>query len=54
MIVEAVWVPWIAHSVKRQQWITRNSFGKLVLWGIPAGLLIAFLGWWSAHALLGP
>lgn len=52
--VGVVRVPWIAHTVKRRQWIMRNSFGKLILWGIPASLLIAYLGWWSANALLGP
>lgn len=52
--VEVVRVPWIAHTIKRRRRTMRSSYEKYVLWAIPAGLLIAFLGWWSANALLGP
>ena len=53
-MVEVVRVPWIAHTIEGRHRIMRNTLGWFVLWGISAGLLIAFLGWWSANELLGP
>jgi len=49
-----IWLPWIAHSVKRRSPAIGNSYAAFVIWVIPTSLVIIFLAMWSADLLFRP
>ena len=48
---EAIWVPWIAHTVKRRSPTIGTSYRAFMIWAVPTGLVIIFWALWSADAI---
>jgi hypothetical protein len=51
---EPIWLPWVAHSVKRPSSTLRNSYVAFFIWAILASLVVIFLALWSADLLIRP
>jgi hypothetical protein len=46
--------PWIERPVEHRSLAMRSPYRAFILWAVPTGLVIIFLAWWSANALVQP
>jgi hypothetical protein len=52
--IRRVRLPWIERPVEQRSLAMRMSHRAVILWAVPAGLVIIFLVFWSANVLLQP
>ena len=52
--IQATRLPWIERPMERRSQVMRSPHRALILWAIPAGLVIIFLALWSADVILQP
>jgi hypothetical protein len=46
--------PWIERPVEPRSLAMQSPYRAFILWAVPTGLVIIFLAWWSANALVQP
>jgi hypothetical protein len=51
---QGVRLPWIEFSMQPRSFAIRSSSRAFIIWAVPTGLVIIFLGLWSAGLLLQP
>ena len=51
---QGVRLPWIEFSMQPRSFAIRSSSRAFIIWAVPTGLVIIFLGLWSIDLLLQP